>query len=661
MNNRKNSALTSKTNVLKGREKKLVLSSVLQGKLSLAVKHHQQKQFEIAAPLYELILDAHPDHFDALQLYATLLAQTGQLEKALAILIKVTEVARNQGIDQQKLVGVFNNLGNVYRALGRLELAVSSYEEAILLNSHYADAHNNKGLVLAELFRFEEAVLSYQQALRINPNFVQSLSNMGSALRECGQYTEALKAYDHALELNPQYAQAHANKGLVLQDMQSWDAALTAYKEALKIRPDYAEALNNCANIYKKLGLKNEARQYYLAAIGLRSDYADALNNLGSLFKEDHQFDQALQCYSKALELNPGYCEALYNRGNLYKDLRYFKNALVEFSRAVHVKPSFAEANLNIAIVNLTLGEMKKGWAGFEWRWKSTELRETLGLRCFEQPLWLGRESLVGKTILLYCEQGLGDTIQFCRYAQVVQGLGARVILEVQHELFTLLGSLPGVDTLIKKGVNPPPFDFQCPLMSLPLALNMSLQNIPNPDGYIQCDQAAVNVWSTRLDSQSTRKPMIGLVWCGNPKHLNDRNRSLPLNQLRVITSLGCQFVGLQKEWSDADKNMLGDSNLIQDVSTMLQDFGDTAALLEVLDLIITVDTSVAHLAGAMGKQVWVLLPFNSDWRWLEHKVSTPWYSSMTLYRQSNFSDWGNVLERVKSDLSQMFGLTPDL
>jgi len=658
LNSRKSPTLRNKGAVQRSvKSSKFELNPELGQKLNQALAYHRENKLALARSLYESILKAQPEHFDTLQLYATLLAQSGDLVLALEYLLCAARVAPAQAVEPSKLVGVYNNLGNIYKGLDKLDLALSSYGKASELNPVYADAHNNKGLVLLEQCKYLEALSCFNETLRLNPSFIQALNNKGNALRALGHYPEALSSFDQALSLNPDYAQAHSNKGLVLQDMHNLEAALNAYQFAIKLRPNYAEALYNCANVYKELDQFQLAEDYYQAAIEAREDYAQAFNNLGSVYKLQRKFDEALESYSRALQINPSFALALYNRGNLFKDLNNSSAALADFARAVKVDASFAEAQLNISMVYLALGDFQRGWAGFEWRLKSKVLLPTVGIRSFDQPTWLGHQSLTNKTILLYAEQGLGDTLQFCRYATLTKERGARVILEVPVELFTLLENLQGVDVLLRKGDALPHFDYQCPLMSLPFAFNTELQNIPGGSAYIQCDPIKAKFWHSKIDLRESNKPKVGLVWSGNSNHLNDSNRSISLSLLRDLLTLDCQFFSLQKELSSPDKLALGKSSELEDMSSFLQDFGDTAALVSNLDLVIAVDTSVAHLAGAMDKPVWLLLPFNSDWRWLQGVSTSPWYPSMKLYRQKVPGDWQNVLVNVKSDLSKLFGL----
>jgi tetratricopeptide (TPR) repeat protein len=638
------------------------LSATVSDQFNLAVSLHQRHEFARAAQLYSSVLGEYPEHFDALQLYAVLLAQTGQLTKALNLLIKAVEVAPTQGVERSSLAGVYNNLGNTYKGLAEFEQALKSYTQATQLRPDYPDAFNNKGLVYFELGRFKEALTSLGEALRLNPTFFQALNNKGNVQRALGHYEDALSSFDQAIAINAQYAQAYSNKGLVLQDQKNWQAALKAYETALSYRPDYAEALYNSANVYQELGQAQaqNAVKFYLAAIKLRPLYADALNNLGSVYRQGGQTKEAMQCYWRSIEINPSYSKALYNLGNLFRDLRELDRAKMQFERAVWIDPSFAEAHLSIAMLELTRGNTECGWRGFEWRWKSNEIQRSAGLRHRQKPLWLGSESLKSKTILLYAEQGLGDTLQFCRYAQWVKRLGATVLLEVPSELLALLGSLSGVDRLIQRGDGLEAFDYQCPLMSLPLAINTYSQEHQCHDphvtplhAYITCDPQKEQLWRAWLDAtaQHPLAPRIGIAWSGNPAHLNDRNRSVACTKLQEMLLPGPQFISLQKECSSSDQQLINSIANVLDVGARLTDFSDTAALISGLDLVITVDTSVAHLAGAMGKPVWVMLPFNSDWRWLEHGSSTHWYPSMRLYRQSRAGDWDGVLEEIKSDL----------
>ena len=297
-------------------------------------------------------------------------------------------------------------------------------------------------------------------------------------------------------------------------------------------------------------------------------------------------------------------------------------------------------------------GQFAQGWQEYEWRWKNENVNKIAGIRSFSQPLWLGEESLKDKTILLYGEQGLGDTIQFCRYIALVAELGAKVILEVQRPLVKLLKNLEGVSQIVAEGGTLPAFNYQCPLLSLPLAFKTELHNIPSVSEHITSDSENVKKWQTKFGEKF--KPRVGLVWSGSAEHKNDHNRSLTLSHLLSYLPSNMEYVCLQKELRGIDKVVLEKNSHIQFYGDALEDFTDTAALCDLIDVVISVDTSVAHLAGTLGKKTWVLLPYSPDWRWLLDRDDSPWYPSAKLYRQKKIGDWNGVLEKLKRDLEKI-------
>ena len=359
------------------------------------------------------------------------------------------------------------------------------------------------------------------------------------------------------------------------------------------------------------------------------------------------QFELSLNLLSRAISLKPDYAEALYTRGNILTEIKRFDEAMADYDKAISLNPDYAEAHWNKSLQLLLRGEFASGWELYEWRWKRTQL--SLPIREFEQPLWLGKEDLHGKTILLHWEQGLGDTIQFSRYVQEVANLGCKTILEVQKHLFELMKGIEGVDELIPNGADLPPFDFYCPLMSLPLALGTTLETIPSPISYIKSTDDKLAKWSDRLRPKS--KPRVGIVWSGSSVHKNDHNRSIALEQILGAVPEGYHLVSLQKEVRENDLDVLEQSKQIQHFGAELDDFTDTAALCELMDVIVSVDTSVAHLAGAMGKPVNLLLPYDPDFRWLLNRCDSPWYPSITLFRQGPERLWEPVLMEINASL----------
>jgi hypothetical protein len=364
------------------------------------------------------------------------------------------------------------------------------------------------------------------------------------------------------------------------------------------------------------------------------------------------RLEEALSSYDKAISLHEDYAEAYSNRGTVLEELKRLDEALSSYEKAISINKDYAEAYWNSSICYLLAGNFNEGWARYEWRWQSKSISKTAGIRKFSQPLWLGTEVLKDQTIFLYAEQGLGDTIQFSRYVSLVAGLGAKVVLEVQPSLVKLLSYLEGISQIISKGDKLPNFDYQCPLMSLPLAFKTELKTIPSVSKNISTDEKKVEKWQAILGEKT--KPRVGIVWSGAVNHKNDLQRSLKLSQLITHLPSDYEYLSLQKEISDVDKEVLIECCKIKHFGDDLKDFTDTAALCELIDIVISVDTSVAHLAGTLGKNTWVLLPYSPDWRWLLDRNDSPWYSSVKLYRQEKINDWESALVNIESDLKKL-------
>ena len=424
--------------------------------------------------------------------------------------------------------------------------------------------------------------------------------------------------------------------------------AQALYEDILRVQPRHFDALHLLGVIAAQTKNPAKAANLIGKAIEIDARHAEAHFNRGNVLKQLEQWNAALAGYDRAIAIKPDFSEAHFNRGFVLKELGQVDAALASYNRGIAIQPGFAEGHHNRAIAWLLGGNFEAGWVEYEWRWKSKRGPHTPEKRPFPQPLWLGKESLAGKTILLHSEQGLGDTLQFCRYAKRVAGLGAKVILEVQPPLLTLLAGLEGVSQLVGRGDALPGSDYQCPLLSLPLAFNTALHDIPSAARYLQSDPAKIAHWHTVLGEK--RRPRIGLIWSGNPAHTNDHNRSIPLANLMDHLPAECQYIGLQKELREADVGCL---NANPAIVNFAEDFSDTAALCECMDLVISVDTSVAHLSAALGLKTWILLPFNPDWRWLLDRNDSPWYPSVTLYRQQQSGDWSGVLKQVAADLRQ--------
>ena len=435
-------------------------------------------------------------------------------------------------------------------------------------------------------------------------------------------------------------------QGIALHQQGQLEQARLIYEKILSKEPRQFDALHLLGVINYQFNQHLKALKLLDKAIEINPYDASAFSNRGIILNALQRPDEALIDYDEAIKINPDHANAHSNRGLALRALNYFDEALTSYNRAIDISPNNADAYLYKSLVLLLLGQFHQGWQLYEWRWEGEST--ALTRRQYAQPLWLGQESLVGKTILLHEEQGFGDTIQFCRYAKLVQALGARVVLEAPNALKDLLESLDGVDELVTKGQTLPSFDYYCPLMSLPLAFKTDLTSIPSPSPYLFPSPGKSLRWEQRLGVKV--KPRIGLVWSGGSKHKLDKLRSLTLKQLLPHLSDEYEWVSLQKEVREVDKALLKDSD-IRHYGESLKDFSDTAAICELMDLVISIDTSVAHLAGAMGKETWIMLPFSPDWRWLLDRDGSPWYESVRLYRQDVRGDWQPTLARVVADL----------
>ncbi len=532
------------------------------------------------------------------------------------------------------------------KLLGRYEEALRFITAACAIQPDDYIVHCNQGKVFQELKRYAEALASYDRTLSLKSDYAPAYYNRGSVLYDLQRNEDALASYDKAIALIPGYAEAYNNRGNVLKDLQRYAEALASYDKAIALNPGYALAYNNRGTALEQLGRYQEALACYAKVIALKPDLAPAYNNQGNVLKELGRYQEALASYDSALSLKPDYAEAHNNRGNALKDLGRYEEALASYSKAISLYPDFAEAYYNKSHLKLLLGDYKEGWPLYEWRWKTSQ--KDL-VRNFKQPLWLGDRPIAGQTILLHAEQGLGDVIQMVRYVTMVEALGATVILELPASLVPLLRTLKGASTLVASGDTLPAFDLHCPLMTLPLAFKTSVDSIPAPVPYLAADPQKLLAWRERLGIKGS--PRIGLAWSGNPQHKNDRNRSTALRTFEPLLGLDCEYHALQKEIRAEDKLALAEFTDIQAHEDQLKDFADTAALVAELDLVITVDSSVAHLAGAMGKAVWILLPYDPDYRWLTARSDSPWYPTVRLFRQHSIGDWEGVIRDISSVL----------
>ena len=504
-----------------------------------------------------------------------------------------------------------------------------------------------------------EAVELLCQAIAQCPNHALAQTALGQAMTALNLPEAAVECFTLAIRWDPGLGEPFFYRGNALYQLGRSEAAVDDYRQAIALRPALMQVHNNLGLALTRLGRHTLAVESLSRAVELVPDRAEPHCNLGVALYGAGRLREAVGSYDRALELDPQYAEAANNRGNALWDLGYQDPerrvaAFASYELAIVSKPDYEEAYWNKALALLQTGDYPQGWALYEWRWKRRAFAPVI--RNFDCPLWLGAESLLDKTILLHGEQGLGDSIQFCRYAALVQALGAHVVLEVDVSLVALLGSLQGPREVIARGAALPPADFHCPMLSLPLAFDTNLSNIPRASGYLSPQPAQLALWGQLLGPK--RAPRVGLVWSGDPAHRNDHNRSLPLKTLLAYLPLGYEYISLQKNVRDSDRADLYTRPDIRDLEHALTDFSETAAACWEMDLLITVDTSFAHLSGALGKPTWILLSAPSDWRWLLDREDSPWYDSARLFRQQIPGDWHTALTRVARALQTNWPLT---
>jgi tetratricopeptide (TPR) repeat protein len=601
-----------------------------------ALQLHQQGRLDRAEHHYKAILAAQPNHFDAKHLLGVLRYQQGRNQEALEHISAALKLNPNSA-------AALSNFGLVLEKLGRSADALASYDKALALKPDYAEALNNRGIALRNLKRPADALASYDKALALNPNYVDALCNRGIALRELKRPANALASYDKALALKPDHAEALWDRGNALRDLKRPAEALASYDKALALKPNYVEALCKRGDALVDLNRPADALASYDEALALKPDYVEALCNRGNALRDLNRPADALASCEKALALKPDYVDALGNRGNALVDLKRPADALASYNEALALKSDSVEVHWNRSLCLLLMGHFERGWRQYEWRRKRGEWIA----RSYPKPLWLGEEDIAGKRLFIHYEQGLGDTIQFCRYAKLIEARGAKVTMSVQQSLCRLLKQISPTIRIIKQNEIPTGFDYHCSLLSLPLALGTTLETIPAEPHYLRPDEGLRISWSARLPPKTNQR--IGVVWSGSTVHKN--NRSIELEQFLPILSIDADWICLQKEIREKDLALLRQDGRIAFFGAEQRDFSDTAALLDLMDLVVTIDTSVAHLAGAMGKPVWILLPHNPDWRWLLDRDDSPWYPSARLFRQQQIGNWAQVIDRVKSEL----------
>jgi tetratricopeptide (TPR) repeat protein len=570
-----------------------------------AVRYHHNGQLALAETICRQILEADSRHGHAWHLLGIIAGQLGRSDVAVEHMEQALRFIPD-------FAPAHNNLGNVYRdQQGNLAKAEVCFREAIRLKSDYAVAHNNLGNVLYDRRQLKEAEACYRTALRLNPGIAEAYHGLGNVLRDQGPLDEAAACYREALRLQPGYADAHGELGVVLGSQGKLEEAEDCCRTALRLKPNCAELLGNLGVVLQKQYRLADAEACYREALRLKPDYATANCNLGFALQEQGRLADAEACYREALRL----------------------------------KPDYAEAHFHLGFLLLLRGDLARGWPEYEWRWQTRD-----NLAGLTPPTWDGGV-LDGRTILLQVEQGFGDTFQFIRYARLVKNKGGRVLLQCPSTVTAVMAGCVDIDLLVPEGTPVPDHDVRSPLMSLPLLFGTTLETIPAEVPYLAADIDRAGHWRARLAELPGFK--VGICWQGRTQHKRDPLRSVPLAWFRPLAAMPdvCLIV-LQRGAGLEQLAHEGEHPRI--VNLPAEGWFETAALIHGLDLVISVDTAVAHLAGALGVPTWLALSTIPDWRWLLNREDSPWYPTMRLFRQRQFGDWADVFRRLAVEMRSL-------
>ena len=594
---------------------------------STALFHHRAGNLQQAEAYCHRALRKASGHAESLHLLGMIASESGNQPLAASL---IGRAIKSGGPRPDYCV----NLGLVMSRQGRLDAAATCYRQALEPDPGNWKILLKLGLALAALGQQQNAREIIETALALSgdaePHF-----ELANQLHLSGDLDKAIEHFRAAIRLRPAFPEAYFNLGVSLMMQRRTDDAMVAYSHALQLKPHYPEALNNYGILLQSLGRIGEAAGYYIHAIEYKPDYIDPRYNLGLARQDQDRHGEALEAYNTLLDLSPDHPEAHNNRGNVLLALGRPLEAVAAYSGAIQRQPEHAEANWNLSLANLLLGHFAEGWQGYDWRLRQRDASP----QPFRVPFWTGAQVEQAR-VLVHAEQGFGDTVQFVRYAAMIKQRCGFLIVQCQP-LVRTLSSVGGIDQVVARGTDLPAFDFHVPLLSLPGIFSTVEETIPTSVPYIAPPSSLKASWRERIPVSADLS--VGLVWAGNPGHKNDRNRSIPPEVFSTLLNLpGIRFYSLQKDLPLAGAVSLG---------LEFTDFADTAAAIANLDLVISVDTSVAHLAGAMNKPVWTLLPFNPDWRWMLDRPDTPWYPSMRLFRQTEPKDWQSVIERVKTEL----------
>jgi len=677
--------------------------------LQAAVKLHQAGNLAEAERQYREILETNARQADAWHLLGLIAYQKSDWPTAVEYIARAIQLDGAQPSFHNHLAEVYRSAGNLAKAeaccraalelkpyfslanntlgivlneQGHIEQAIACFKKAIEAQLDFAQAHCNLGAALLTQGDTAEAIACFRRAIQCLPKYAVAYNFLGSALAQQGSTDEALAAYRQALAFDPRLPQAEKNLGALLQSQSKLDEAQACYERALALQPDDADALCNLGSVFKEHGKYQQASQYYQRALQInpelpeahfnlgviyqqqrelaaaaacyerairhKSDYAQAHNNLGAIRRQQGDLAAAIQCFHQALELKPNFAEALNNLGNTFKIQARHEEAAVCYQQALRINPEYAQVHYNHALTQLALGDFAAGWSEYEWRSRCPDFPQT----SFAQSRWDGAP-LGERTLLVHAEQGLGDTLQFARYMPLLKQFGGKVCFEVPPALGPLLRQ-SGFKNLITKGEALPPFDVQVPLMSLPLMFGTTLETIPADIPYVAADPSLVEHWRGELRRFAGMK--VGIAWQGSKSYPNDRFRSIALMHFAPLARAGVDLISLQKGVGSEQLAEIEGKFLVHDLGDFDGEHGafmDTAAILKNLDLVVTIDSAVAHLAGAMGVKTWLALTLAPEWRWMFEREDSPWYPTVRLFRQRGLDDWPEVFARMAAEISR--------
>ncbi|TKC91563.1 tetratricopeptide repeat protein [Trinickia terrae] len=599
---------------------------------------------------YRAALEADPAHVDALHLLGVLHHQQGKHAEAADLVRRAVDLRPNDAALQL-------NLGNALKALGQLDGAIERFRNALTLAPEFALAHYNLGNAYSAAGRHEDAAIAFERSLRFKPDDASTYNNLGNALHALGRHSDAIGAFSRALELRPRHAGALNNLGMSLAALGRSDEALAQFRAAVAAEPRFVAAHFNLGNALDAVGRHDEAVPAFEAALALHAPFPPALFGLGNALAALGRHAEAVQRFELAVGLDPAFCLAWLNLGTSHHALGTHEAALRAFDQALRLRPELASAHMNRALTLLTLGDFARGLPEYEWRLKALAGADTLDCSAAALPRWHG-EPIGDRTLLVKAEQGFGDTLQFIRFLPLVRERTARVVIEVQPELMPLVAPL-GAQwhvKVVERGAPRPAADLYCPLLSLPLALGMTADTLPSRMRYLDVPKDYQRRWRGSLGGHAKRK--IGLAWSGRIQA--GENRAIPLAALDPLFALeGIDWIVLQRDLSAAERHALDTHPRAASIHRFddqfagrrIGDFADTAAIVDRLDAVVSIDTSIAHLAGALGKRLWLMLPLAADWRWFVGSDTSPWYPSARLVRQNTPGAWEEVIDTIAQEV----------